>query len=533
MLRKYRLQLITLAVLAVLFIMAIQGMSAKDGLTIVIRGLSVGAVTFLVASGLSLIFGLMDVLNLAHGTLFMLGAYAGWTIYVRPDTVVDLIPPLALLLAGLVLMPLWPVLLGRLGRVSAAGWGWLGLALAGALLLVSLPSVPIAAWSARDYAQSPVSYAIMLSQGQLQLPPAEATGPLSPVVALGGMLLAGLVLGGSLTVIGQRHRGMQLRGQAAPPQSPPKGGRKSPLSHRERVGVRAAAAGLLLLTGLLVLALNDSLTAWLLSLGTNWLFGLALIGGALTAALLGGLMEMILIRPLYDRPIYQLMLTLGLAVVGHELVIALWGRPEFTMPKPALFNGTGDGCPAASWAAWLELHCSTVLVLGGRIRVYNEIFLIIVGLVVLAAVSLLLQRSRLGMIIRAGVQDSDMVEALGINVRRVFTLVFALGAGLAGLGGVLAAPSSGLSPLMGESVLLMALIALAIGGLTSFPGAAVGSILVGLMEQFIIKYGQIGIPLPFLEEPFKPSPTLVPASTVLLMVIILLAMPQGLFGRAE
>ena len=532
MLRKYRLQLITLAVLAVLFIMAIQGMSAKDGLTIVIRGLSVGAVTFLVASGLSLIFGLMDVLNLAHGTLFMLGAYAGWTIYVRPDTVVDLIPPLALLLVGLVLMPLWPVLLGRLGRMPAAVWGWLGLAMAGVLLLISLPSIPIAAWSARDYAQSPVSYAIMLSQGQLQFPPAEATGPLSPAVALGGVLLAGLVLGGSLTVLSQRHRGMRVRGQATPPQSPPKGRRIS-LSHWERVGVRATAAGLLLLAGLLVLALNDNLTAWLLGLGTNWLFGLALIGGTLTAAALGGLMEMTLIRPLYDRPIYQLMMTLGLAVVGHELVIALWGRPEFTMPKPALFNGTGDGCPAESWAAWLELHCSTILVMDGRIRVYNEIFLIIVGLVVLVAVSLLLQRSRLGMIIRAGVQDSDMVEALGINVRRVFTLVFALGAGLAGLGGVLAAPSTGLSPLMGESVLLMALIALAIGGLTSFPGAAVGSVLVGLMEQFIIKYGQIGIPLPFLEEPFKPSPTLVPASTVLLMVIILLAMPQGLFGRTE
>ncbi|MCB0172121.1 MAG: branched-chain amino acid ABC transporter permease, partial [Anaerolineae bacterium] len=98
-------------------------------------------------------------------------------------------------------------------------------------------------------------------------------------------------------------------------------------------------AGLLLLAGLLVLALNDNLTAWLLGLGTNWLFGLALIGGTLTAAALGGLMEMTLIRPLYDRPIYQLMMTLGLAVVGHELVIALWGRPEFTMPKPALFNG--------------------------------------------------------------------------------------------------------------------------------------------------------------------------------------------------
>jgi branched-chain amino acid transport system permease protein len=126
-----------------------------------------------------------------------------------------------------------------------------------------------------------------------------------------------------------------------------------------------------------------------------------------------------------------------------------------------------------------------------------------------------------------------MVEALGINVRQVFTLVFALGAALAALGGVVAAPSMGLSPYMGETLLLGALVALAIGGLTSFPGAAAGSLLVGILQQFIIKYGQIGIQLPFLDKPFKPTPPLVPASTVLLMVIILLVLPQGLFGRRE
>ena len=126
-----------------------------------------------------------------------------------------------------------------------------------------------------------------------------------------------------------------------------------------------------------------------------------------------------------------------------------------------------------------------------------------------------------------------MVEALGINVQRVFTLVFAVGTGLAALGGVLSGPSTGLTEGMGESLLLLALIALAIGGLTSFPGAAAGALLVGLLQQFVVKYGQIGIPLPFLEEPFKPSPPLVPASTVLLMVVILLLLPQGLFGRKE
>jgi branched-chain amino acid transport system permease protein len=177
--------------------------------------------------------------------------------------------------------------------------------------------------------------------------------------------------------------------------------------------------------------------------------------------------------------------------------------------------------------------CSTIMLLDARVRTYNEIFVILVGLFVLISVWLILKRTRLGMIIRAGVQDSEMVEAMGINVRRVFTLVFALGVGLAALGGVLAAPSIGLSNSMGARYLLMALIALAIGGLTSYPGAAAGAVLVGLMQQFMIKYGQIGINLPFLAEPFKPSPPLVPASTVILMIIILLILPYGLFGSEE
>jgi branched-chain amino acid transport system permease protein len=240
-----------------------------------------------------------------------------------------------------------------------------------------------------------------------------------------------------------------------------------------------------------------------------------------------------LIRPLYQRPIYQLMLTLGLSFIIIEVVRVIWGRPEFTMPKAALFDGGGDACPARSLGDLIQHQCSTVIIFDSRIRTYNEIFIILVGIIVLVGVWLVLQRTRIGMIIRAGVQDSEMVEALGINVRQVFTLVFAMGIGLATLGGVLAAPSVGLSSEMGTRFLLLALIALAVGGLTSFPGAAAGSILVGLLQQFIIKYGQIGINLPFLDEPFKPSPPLVPASVVLLMVIILLILPHGLFGRSE
>jgi branched-chain amino acid transport system permease protein len=290
---------------------------------------------------------------------------------------------------------------------------------------------------------------------------------------------------------------------------------------------------LLLAVASLSYIFNNVLTDFLFKLNSNWLFLLSVLVALFSGAGLGALMEATLIRPLYIRPIYQLMLTLGLSAIGIEMVRAIWGRPEFVMPKPAFFNGSGGDCPATTFADWWANHCSTIMLWDGRVRVYNEIFIPLVGLVVLISIWLLLQRTRLGMVIRAGVQDREMVEALGINVRRVFTMVFALGVGLAALGGALAAPSNGLSNVMGESLFLNALIALAIGGLTNYPGAALGSVLVGLIQQFIIKYGQIGITIPFTETVFKPSPPLVPASTVLLMVIILLIMPNGLLGKKE
>jgi branched-chain amino acid transport system permease protein len=520
-LRKNRTRVITLVILVLLFFMAIQGMSTRDWLITTLRGLSVGAVTFLAASGLSLIFGLMDVLNLAHGALFMIGAYVGWSVYARPDTAVDLLAPLAFLAAGLALRPLWERLLARVRMPAglARVWPWIGLALAAIVLVFFLARIPVAIWDAEAYDDSPVVWTQRFGTEALQslVTPARFE-TLSPIIGWGGLLLGSVLAGLSLSGVTRRRRGMA--------RTPP---------GRERRAV--AVFALLILLGLGVLLINTPLTDFLFSLSSTWLFLIAVVAAVLAGALLGGLMEATLIRPLYARPIYQLMLTLGLGFIGTEVVRAVWGRTGFTMPKPALFAGGGDGCPAESLGGWLQNQCSTLtLTIGGetaRIRVYNELFTILVGLAVLIVVWLLLQRSRLGMIIRAGVQDSDMVETLGINVRQVFTLVFALGAGLAALGGVISAPATGLSDAMGGNLLLGALIALAIGGLTSFPGAAAGSVLVGLFQQFIIKYGQIGIQLPFLEEPFKPSPTLVPAATVLLMVIILLAMPQGLLGRAE
>lgn len=511
-LRKNLLLIITLAVLAGFLAAAGRSMETSDFVITLLRGLSVGALTFLVASGFSLIFGLLDVLNLAHGTLFMIGAYVGWTVYVRPDTFVDLVTPLALLISGFVLADVWRHLAVRVpatGRLRGLA-PWVGFAVAAMLLLYILPRYPIAIWNVDDYAQSPVSYSLAAGQGEATPPPAAAFTEIAPVVAVFGLFGSSALVAFGLALL-------RSTGQAGRPL-------------RWQNFVRVA---LVLLVGLGSLAFNDAITAWLFALNTNWLFVVAVAVSVATGAALGGLMEVTLIRPLYVRPIYQLMLTLGLSVIGTELVRAIWGRPEFTMPKPAMFAGTGEGCPATSFGDWLAHHCSTIILFDGRVRVYNEIFIPLVGLIVLISIWVVLKRSRLGMIIRAGVQDRQMVEALGINVRRVFTQVFALGVGLAALGGVLAAPSIGLSNTMGESFLLNALIALAIGGLTSYPGAALGSVLVGLLQQFMIKYGQIGIPIPFTEILFKPTPPIVPASTVLLMVIVLLIMPNGLLGKKE
>ena len=516
--RKNRTLYITLAAMVVVFLMAIRGMTTEDWVITLLRSLAVGSVTFLVASGFSLIFGLMDVLNLAHGTLFMIGAYVGWTVFVRPDTFVDISTPAGLVGGGLALIPIWAYFLSqrKMAVNVARTWPWVGVVVAVLVLAWGVPKYPITGWDPGVYAESPITYAFNASQGASTLPEPKLFET-NPYLVLAAIILGSLIGGASLAGFTVRPRGV---GAAS-------------LGVRRFPRGAVISAGILLAFGLSTFFFHGALTDALVSMSNTWLFLLAVLMAVGVGFGLGAMMESALIRPLYARPIYQILMTLGVSAIGIEIVRVIWGRPEFTMPKPAVFNGAGEGCPATSLADLFTHQCSTIELLGSRVRTYNEIFVPLLGVLVLAAIWLLLQRTRLGMIIRAGVQDSEMVEALGINVRRVFTLVFALGVGLAALGGVVAGPSMGLSLAMGESLLINALIALAIGGLTSFPGAAAGSLLVGIIQQFMIKYGQLGINIPFLAEPFKPTPPLVPASTVLLMVIVLLVLPNGLFGRKE
>lgn len=512
-LKQNRGKLALAAFFAFVLISAFFTMDTNDWMITIIRGLAVGAITFLVASGLSLIFGLMDVLSLAHGEFYMLGAYVGWTIYVRPDTFLDMLTPVALVLSGMALLPLWRHVAsrwpsGKWPRIIAPiVIGLLGLA----IVLYLFPKFPLSIWNLDEYTETPINNSVELDQGAQELPPHADFEGVSPLIGIVGIWLGGALLG--LGIAGGVERKAEI---------------VAPLPGRSTYAI-AGAVGLL---GLLVYAINGPLTDWWYALGTTPRFFVALGLTMLLGFGLGAFVEVVFIRPLYDRLLYQLMMTLGLGFIIIEVVREVWGRPSFTMPKPAAFNGTGDGCPAEGLGG-LFSGCSTIKIFDSRVRLYNEVFIILVGIIVLVAINLIIKRTRLGMIIRAGVQDSEMVEALGINVRRVFTVTFGMGVALAALGGVLAAPAVGLSPGMGATVLLLALIAMAIGGLTSFSGAAVGAVIVGVMQQFMIKFGSVGIPVPWMEEPFKPSPVLVPASVILLMIVVLLVLPHGLFGREE
>jgi len=171
---------------------------------------------------------------------------------------------------------------------------------------------------------------------------------------------------------------------------------------------------------------------------------------------------------------------------------------------------------------WLRQGSATLNIFGVTFPTYR-LFIIFLGITMFVALSLVMKYSRLGMIIRAGVQDRDMVEALGINVRRVFTLVFAMGTALAALGGIGAAPFMPVEPVMGDRFLMQGFITVVIGGMGSTTGAALGALLLGLARAFgdylALKYGL--------------TPSISEASTVIIMVIVLLARPSGLLGKKE
>jgi branched-chain amino acid transport system permease protein len=231
---------------------------------------------------------------------------------------------------------------------------------------------------------------------------------------------------------------------------------------------------------------------------TSWTgFAASILVGALVGAVVAALTELLLIRPLYERHIEQVLVTVGLSLATVALFEGIWGTDPDFIRGPAWMDGTTG-------------------LLGARIP--NDRFVIIgIAVLVLVAIVVFLRKTRYGMVIRAGVENRAMVTALGIDVRRSFTLVFAIGGAAAGLGGVLAAHYFGyVSPTLGGSLLIFAFIVTVIGGLGSLTGAAIASVLVALLQQFANYYaGGTG---DFV--------------IVLALAGVLLVRPSGLMGKA-
>ena len=210
-------------------------------------------------------------------------------------------------------------------------------------------------------------------------------------------------------------------------------------------------------------------------------------------AFIGAVFYLVLLRRLQQaNPMKQVLVTFGLIFIGFDVVRMIWGRLPQSISPPDLFAGS-------------------VQVFGETYPAYR-LFIIGLGLVVMLALYLVLERTRLGAIVRAGVDDRTMVAALGINVDRAFFIVFCLGCYLAGLAGVVAAPVFSIFPGMDMSILILTLIVVVIGGPGSLKGAIAGSLLIGMADT----YGQVMMP------------AYASVTIYLLMAIVLLLRPGGL-----
>ena len=271
-----------------------------------------------------------------------------------------------------------------------------------------------------------------------------------------------------------------------------------------------AASGLSLIYGLMgvlnfahgVFMTAGAYAAWLTmgALPAVWpvagRLGVGILAAVAVGAVVGLVVEVVLIRPLYRHHIQQVLVTVGLSLAGVAAAQGIWGADPRPVDKPLWMSGTTD-------------------VLGARLP--NDRFVyVLVALALFAGLLALLHLTRLGLVIRAGVENRTMVEALGINVHRTFTTVFALGGAAAGLAGVLYSQYAGaVSPAQGGSLLIFAFIVVVIGGMGSLTGTAVAAVVVGLVQQLANYYAASGVG---------------DLSVVLLLALVLLLRPTSLKG---
>jgi branched-chain amino acid transport system permease protein len=235
------------------------------------------------------------------------------------------------------------------------------------------------------------------------------------------------------------------------------------------------------------------------SIGLNaLLLVLAIVVAMAVAGLLGIVLERVIVRPVYGQHMFQILITLGATIVLEELIRIVWGPNDQIMPVPVTFQGSWD--------------VADVIVLR------FPVVAIVVGLVVYVGIRLVLARTRVGLIVRAGVENGEVIQVLGHNIQRYFTGVFAAGSGLAAVGGLMWAMfTQSVRPAMGGEQLIFAFIVVIIGGLGSVTGSLVGAVLVGLAYNYVA----------FL------APKAAIGVNMAIMVLILLARPTGLYGAAK
>jgi branched-subunit amino acid ABC-type transport system permease component len=231
-------------------------------------------------------------------------------------------------------------------------------------------------------------------------------------------------------------------------------------------------------------------------ISTTGNFWLALLVSPILVALVGAAMQYFGVRPLQGRPpIYQLLLTFGMALAFDDVVKIVWGLDNRSISTPQLLAGSVD-------------------ILGSQYPIYR---LFIIGFSALVALTIMvfLERTKLGMIIRAGAHDAEMVSGLGINIFAIFVFVFALGAALAATAGVIAAPLLSAYPGMGISVIIDAFIVLIVGGLGSFRGSIIGGLVMGQVQTL----GNFFLPDLAMVVPFA------------IMAVVLIIWPKGLAAQ--
>ncbi len=234
---------------------------------------------------------------------------------------------------------------------------------------------------------------------------------------------------------------------------------------------------------------------WIYKMTNSFILGI--LAAVVSVFILGIIFERFFVNKVYGNAPAQILITLGIQIVFTDLVRLFWGATPIAIGRPSYLAGT--------------------TIIAGVTIVHYRIFLIAVGLIIALAVGYMLNHSKAGMVIRAGVQRPDMVQALGINIKLYFTLVFAAGAALAGLGGALYAPLVGnVVSTAGAYNQILAFIVVVIGGLGNFVGTAKGCIFLGIMGSFVAWF----------------APPLAVVANVGLMAIVLALKPEGLFGRA-